>query len=68
MGALFELLAQVLTALAAVVLAQIADGSTAARSEPPSVQRTVLQATPRPAPRAALENGDCPEKARLQAA
>ena len=69
MGALFELLAQLIvaTTLAALAHFGVADGPGArAQQEPPSVQRTVLQ-TERGSPASAVDE-DCDEKTGLQSA
>ncbi len=67
MGALFELLAQLIVAAMVAGLAQLGlgvDGSAAGvRQEPPSVQRTLFQAAP-----AKVAGQDCPEDAGLHAA
>ena len=70
MSALFELLAQLLTAFATAAIAQIAASDAAAGragQEPPSVQRTVLQNGAGALPRSA-STADCPEQSHLQAA
>ena len=66
MGALFELLAELITALVVAALAQfgVADQGSAARE--PAVQRTVLQAdSALPGTRA---SEDCEDRIPLQAA
>ena len=70
MGALFELLAEVMVAVAAAALAHlgaIGAASEARAEQPPAVQRTVLESGTA-AVREALFDEDCPEAARLRSA
>ena len=65
MGALFELLAQLMVALVTAALAQIGAVEGSAREEAPSVQRTVLRSGATALPHTTAST-DCPEQARLQ--
>ena len=70
MGALFELLAQIVTALGVALLSQIAslDAASGAAERPPSVQRTILRAAPAAAAQTAAAERDCTETPHLSAA
>ena len=71
MGALFEFLAELITAFTVAALAQfgvLGDGSgSRAGEEPPSIQRTVLQNGRDAAPRTAATQ-DCEQETRLHSA
>ena len=66
MGALFELLAQLIVAITVAALAQFgvaSDGAAGVQQDRPSVQRTLLKAAP-----GKVAEQACPEQARLHAA
>ena len=68
MGALFELLAELIVAITVAALAQFGvslDG-VAARSDQPAIERTVLRTAPQAS--AAVTEEDCDDAAHLQSA
>ena len=70
MGALFELLAELMIAVTAAALAQFGGAGLFERTageEPPAVERTVLH-TGRAAASRPAAHQQCPEEARLQSA
>ena len=67
MGALFELLAELIVAITIATLAQIGVSLDAPSVDAPSIQRTVVRTAPPMAPHTVADE-DCPEAARLQSA
>ena len=66
MGALFELLAELLVAITVAALAQFGVSVDSGR-EQPSIERTVLRTAPQ-ASAAKVAHDDCDEAAKLQSA